>query len=189
MPDQAVMENPLPGILLGCFSTSHPNFSSVLKSGGIITGFQVTDRKAAIYFFLTVYKFFGRFRSFGWSLTPLLKVFFRHRRCRVLCNHPWLVVGHTLLKVTECSQEIMTKALYASVTILFVVGPEKLQGIAGPWVVAVIAVTLRQAGRLVFNIRDVAKPPDYYRDSGQGPRLQININDDAFTAVIELSEY
>ncbi|KAF8523018.1 hypothetical protein JB92DRAFT_2885858 [Gautieria morchelliformis] len=61
----------LPGILPGCFLDSTLDASQAIGSGSLIGAFQ------AIYFAFTMYKLVIRVKSFGFSMTPLLKVFFR----------------------------------------------------------------------------------------------------------------
>ncbi|KAF8572707.1 hypothetical protein K439DRAFT_1625587, partial [Ramaria rubella] len=87
-PDHEVMANPLPGILPGCYTTAAPEFSQVIRSGAIVSAFQGTSgdwartcdfcltASLAVYFALTMYKLFQCVRDYGFSLNPLLKVFF-----------------------------------------------------------------------------------------------------------------
>ncbi|KAF8484418.1 hypothetical protein JB92DRAFT_1567560 [Gautieria morchelliformis] len=115
-----------------------PNTNQVLRSGAVITSFQ------ALYFGLTMYKLFIRVKSLGFSLTPLLKVFFRDG------------AGYCLIMLV----------MYLFVTVFFAVGPPELQGIGELWLISIVAIT---AGRLVLNLRDVvADEPDYDNDGEQG---------------------
>ncbi|KIJ56386.1 hypothetical protein M422DRAFT_239607 [Sphaerobolus stellatus SS14] len=151
--DYDLMPNPLPGVFPGCFSTKHPSLQMILRSGAIAMGFQ------AIYLALTLYKFFRRIRSFGWRLTPLLKVFFRDG------------AGYCLIIFV----------LYVFYVILFAAGSEKLQGMGEVWIVSTVAVT---AGRLVLNIRDVAKsPPEESFETTEETELT---DSGQYTTVIEL---
>ncbi|KAF8492249.1 hypothetical protein JB92DRAFT_3004115 [Gautieria morchelliformis] len=65
------MPDPLPGILPGCFLLESAFNTSKVLVIALIDAFQ------AIYFSLTMYKLFIRVKSLGFSMTPILKVFFR----------------------------------------------------------------------------------------------------------------
>ncbi|KAF8572714.1 hypothetical protein K439DRAFT_1643434 [Ramaria rubella] len=136
-PGHGVMSNPLPGILPGCYTTVAPEFSQVIRSGAIVSAFQ------AVYFALTTSKLCQRVRDYGFSLNPLLKVFFRDGAgfCFVIL------------------------AMYIFITVLFASGPEQLQSIGQTWAISVVSIA---ASRLVLNIKDVATPSEYfgYRTGG-----------------------
>ncbi|KAF8498292.1 hypothetical protein JB92DRAFT_3125416 [Gautieria morchelliformis] len=118
-----------------------PNTDEVLRSGALVTSFQ------ALYFGLTMYKLFIRVKAFGFSLTPLLKVFFRDG------------AGYCLIMLV----------MYLFVTVLFAVGAEDLQGIGELWLISIIAIT---AGRLVLNLRDVAADESDYNNNGEQENMR-----------------
>ncbi|KAF8590631.1 hypothetical protein K439DRAFT_1627609 [Ramaria rubella] len=166
-PDQEAMANPLPGILPGCYTTAAAELTQVILSGAIVSAFQ------AIYFALTMYKLFQRVRDFGFSLNPLLKIFFRDG------------AGFCLIIL----------AMYILITILFASGPDQLQGIGQSWAISIISIA---ASRLVLNIRDVATPSEYFGYNSTGgfrmtspamrfprPRMHGDHNTDTILAIQE----
>ncbi|KAF8498301.1 hypothetical protein JB92DRAFT_2985141 [Gautieria morchelliformis] len=67
-PSAAAVPNPLPGVLPGCFSLNSPMNPPVTRIGFTFL---------AIYFGLTVVALFKQVRPFSFSLSPILRVFFR----------------------------------------------------------------------------------------------------------------
>ncbi|KAF8532022.1 hypothetical protein JB92DRAFT_2846312 [Gautieria morchelliformis] len=123
--------DPLPGILPGCFLDSTLDTSQVVESGALVGAFQ------AIYFALTMYKLVIRVKSLGFSMTPLLKVFFRDG------------AGYCLIIFS----------MYLLSILLPATAPLQLQGIGQLWIISIVAIS---AGRLVLNLRDVAADePDH----------------------------
>ncbi|KAF8498299.1 hypothetical protein JB92DRAFT_984432 [Gautieria morchelliformis] len=115
------MPNPLPGVLPGCFPLQDTHFP-VARIGAIASVFQ------AIYFGLTVVALFKQVRPFSFSLSPILRVFFRDGA----------VYGFLVLVLY----------LWSTLSVAHFTGP--LEGISQAWLNATFPII---AARLVLNLR------------------------------------
>ncbi|KAF8498296.1 hypothetical protein JB92DRAFT_2985107 [Gautieria morchelliformis] len=127
-PTTAVMPNPLPGVLPGCFPLQDTHFP-VARIGAIASVFQ------AIYFGLTAVALYKEVRPFGFSLSPILRVFFRDG--------------------AVYSFVILVLYLWNTISVGQLKGP--LQGVSVPWLNAIFPII---AARLVLNLRRSARLSD-----------------------------
>jgi len=110
---EGAMENPLPGVLQGCFTSEPADFRMVLRSGGVSSGFQ------AVYLAITMFKLSKFVKAFGFQMTPLLQVFFRDG------------AGYCF----------MILAVYILNTFLERFGPISLQGTGESWLIVTVSIT------------------------------------------------
>jgi len=117
-----------PGVMTGCFSAGTPNYRLMLIFWGVLTTFQ------AIYVAISMVKYWEFSRQFGFSLSPLLHVFFRDG------------VGYFLIIL----------AVNLLNTLLEIFGPVELQESGNSWLFAIASITVC---RLVLNLRHAATAP------------------------------
>jgi len=129
------MVNPLPGLLPGCQLANPANYHLLIIAWGVVSGFE------AVYVAITMIKLLRIIRSSGFSVTPLLNVFFRDGAAYFL----------------------IILAVYLLNTFLEKFGAVELQGTGDSWLIATVSIT---ACRLVLNIRNTAAPSQVLSRTG-----------------------